>query len=71
MDKGSKKVRQIPRIEERRSTLSFEDIGHVKKNCLHHKSKDNEDDHVCNVITITDYRDLLTIFKDKIVYSHN
>ena len=41
----------------------------MKKDCLHYKSKDNEDDHVGNVNTIIAYGDLLTIFEGKITYS--
>ena len=44
-------------------------IGHVKKNCPHRKSTDNEDDHVGNVNTIIE--DLLTFSKDKIAYSQD
>ena len=48
-----------------------EEIGHVKKNCSHRKSKVNEVDHLGNVNTVIDYGDLLTVSKGKIAYSQD
>ena len=49
----------------------YKKIGCVKKNYLHCKSKDNEDDHVGNVNIIIDYEDLFIVFEGKISYSQD